>query len=52
MSVHDKKEEMTMMKLYVTPDVEIVRVDDLLLTVTNSGEQINDNISFDWDVYT
>lgn len=43
---------MTMMKMYLTPDVEIVRVEDLLLTVTNSGEQIDDNISFNWDIYT
>lgn len=40
-----------MMKLYVTPDVEIICVNEMLLTVTNSGEQSNgtDNIVFDWD---
>ena len=51
MSVHDKKEKMTMMKLYVTPDVEIICVNEMLLTVTNSGEQTDDNIILDWDVY-
>lgn len=41
-----------MMKTYLTPNIEIVRVDDLLLTVTNSGEQIIDNITFDWEIYS
>ena len=40
-----------MMKLYVTPDVEIICVNEMLLTVTNSGEQTDDNIILDWDVY-
>ena len=46
-----------MLKTYLTPDIEILLVDGLLLTVIDSGEQgdgviYQGEIDFDWDVYT